>query len=155
MSIKFYCDVFNINTDILNSVCVPVFGASKLLEISDVGRVKFAKLTQPKGDVHGTFDMTTGVFTVKSSGLYLFQFNGVSYLNCITNVQLKVNGITKAGSQSYCADSCSTQDSSVDVSCVLFVRSEDEVAIFLENGDLHEAWPNATRFWGILLAGDN
>lgn len=140
---------------IQNKACVPVFVASTYLTISKAKYVTYAELTLNAGDIHGVLDKTTGVFSAKSAGMYLFQFEGLASICESLKIQLKVNGITKVKSQS-CSlgpkDSSEVQESgSLSVSCLLHVKSGDQIGVFLENGVLLSNAPKTTRFWGILL----
>lgn len=121
--------------------------------------VTFAKWSIPERELHGVFNLATGIFTVETSGTYLFQFEGLPVKHDVAHVQLKLNGVTKAESHSCrCgSESEAARSGSVSISCLLHVKTQDEVGIYVKSGELRDAdsIPNATRFWGILMVADD
>ena len=64
----------------------------------------FKKLDIETNEIHGSFNKDTGVFTVKTDGIYLVQFNGVVFgdKKFVSQIDLRVNEIAAANSH-YCS----------------------------------------------------
>lgn len=106
---------------------------------------------------YGDFDIQTGIFTIKTAGI--FQFNFVGLVQIVTKelpthqFELRVDGGTKA----ICfANSSSETKGYQNVVISTFIELEvgQKVGMYLQAGKLHDA-PNTctTRFSSIFFAG--
>ena len=134
-----------------NKAVVPIFSASKALDILAGKRVTFSRLEIETCEAHGDFNKNTGVFTVKTTGAYLVQFNGVTGNKGSCEVLLRVNEETKANSFCYHAAKTHHLFGSVVISIVLKLQSGDQVDVFVKNGNLVESTGAYNRFSAILL----
>ena len=143
-----------------NKSVVPVFSASIAVQKLAGNRVTFKQLDIEITDAaHGSFDRTTGVFTVKTSGIYLINFNGVGYGTTGTasssNITLRVNDVVKASSYCYYNGATTTTSrlyGSLSMSPVLKLDSGDLVDVFIVSGSLYEATGVFNSFSAVLLS---
>ena len=117
--------------------------------------------TEKKRD-HGNFHCPTGVFTVKTPGIYLFHFSGY-YHNTRGSghpgaVELKMNSSTTIAKS---IDSDAVRRSKIieyppiAVSALLPLKTGDTINAFANMMNLRESSPTyVTRFTGILLSDD-
>lgn len=102
---------------------------------------------------HGNFDLLSGVFTVKTRGTYLLNFNAHVQLTSGSSdhrFDLKINGKTVA--VSYNQSSVGTSGwQPVVLMALVPLKTGDKVGIFSFCGKLYESTDWKTRFHGILL----
>ena len=140
-----------------NKMVVPVFSAFDAVQSLYGTRVlNFQKLEIPTCDAHGYFDRDTGVFTFKTPGSYLIQFNGTAFQMPGCQVDLRVNSIIKTTGYCHAADGQPVNAQKpigfVAISSVVTVKSGDYVDISIRSGSLCE--PNiekSSRFSALLL----
>lgn len=136
-----------------SATCVPVFSVENCTNPSASSGQSFGFTTfvVEAETEHGEFDLSSGIYTVKTSGIYQLNFNAYVYLvSGVTTHQfdLKVNGETVAISYNY---SASTGNQPAVISDVLPLDAGDEVGIFANRGKLCQDRECKTRFFGILL----
>ena len=104
---------------------------------------------------YGDFDLQTGIFTVKTAGIFQFNFVGIVQIvmkDFTTHqFELRVDGATKA----LCfANSCSETKGyqNVVISTFIQLKVGQKVGMYLQLGKLHDA-PNTstTRFSSIFF----
>jgi len=145
---------------------IRTLASRKTTNVVPVFSVRYAKGYDPKNKFyslefdtkteHGDFDIKTGIFTVKTSGIYQFNFNGhakMSTRNDRTHhFELRVNDKVKA---SFYISSKSEADGyqPVDLSALLNLNKGDSVGVFRVVGQLYEHYESNffTRFSGTLL----
>lgn len=96
---------------------------------------------------HGHFDRLTGMFTAKTSGVYLFLFHTLVKANT-SRAYLRVNDVTKAVS----ATQPYNHADSLIVSSVVKLAKGDQVGIFIGSERVWLADDGYTHFSGILLS---
>ena len=103
---------------------------------------------------HGNFDLPSGIFTVKTAGNYLLNFNTHVDLDeqdedrWARRMHLKVNGETEVSSNNY---SSTSGIQSVVMTALLTLKTGDKVGVSGFLGELHEVEVYHTQFFGILL----
>ena len=104
---------------------------------------------------HGNFDVTSGLFTVKTAGIYQLNFNGHVRLWYIRthHFELQVNGKRKA--MSYTSSYSSEGYHQIDLSALLYLYIGDMVGVFQIEGQLHGEPESdfVSTFSGILFSG--
>ena len=110
--------------NIRKACAIPVFSVKKCINPSASKGQSFAYSSVDfKSDTeHGDFELSTGIFSVKTPGIYQFQFNGYieknlneSIPSCNFQFELRVDGIMKPSSytsaaSSFNAGSCYASD---------------------------------------------
>ncbi len=102
---------------------------------------------------HGDFDLSTGIFTVKTNGLYHLQFTAHIETNKRVNYHrydLRVDGIYKAVSFTQ-TSSENEQHQAIIISAYLPLKSGEKVGVFRVEGGLYEDIYHVSRFVGIIL----
>ena len=102
---------------------------------------------------HGDFDLSSGIYTVKTAGIYLLNFNALVNLHARSRTHcfdLKVNDKTVAVSYNY---SETLGDQPAVISAMVPLNVGDRVGIFANCGKLYQDKFSKTRFFGILLSG--
>lgn len=103
---------------------------------------------------HGNFNLPSGIFTVKTTGNYLLNFNTHVDLDqqdedrWARRMHLKVNGETEVSSNNY---SSTSGIQSVVMTALLTLKTGDKVGVSGFLGELHEVEVYHTQFFGILL----
>ena len=117
-----------------NKCVVPVFSASKAVQQAAGPRVTYEQLEIETCEAHGSFDKATGVFTVKTAGNYLIQFNETAVVNgnVWCRAYLRVNDIIKA--KSFITPNSGRNRGSCTITSVLKLNSGDKVDVVIENG---------------------
>lgn len=138
---------------------VPLFSAAGLETNPLDGPVTFQRVELDQ--THGAFDESTGLFTVHTAGLYLFLFNGTSWLDgeeelkCPTRVELRVDDQLKASSEVGCWGKDGTVGYNLAISAIVPLDSGSVIGVFTTKGCLaslnSEGQDSYTRFCGILL----
>ena len=113
---------------------------------------------------HGDFHLSTGTFTVKTPGIYLFHFSGFKNYGTICEYDRHDNGYVelKIDSSTTIAKSVNTdavehlkeiEGLPVFVSAPLSVKAGDQISAHAIRMRLHDAPPRyTTRYFGILFA---
>ena len=99
---------------------------------------------------HGDFDLSSGIYTIKTAGVYKLDFHAHVDLETGSEVHhfnLNVNKNPVAVSYN-CGSNGSLQ---AVISALLPLKAGDEVGIFAVEGELFEDEDCITRFFGILL----
>ena len=91
---------------------------------------------------HGHFDRLTGIFTAKTSGIYLFLFHTLVKANT-SRAYLRVNDVTKA---------VSAAQPYLIISSVVKLTRGDHVGIFIGNERVWLEDDGYTHFSGLLLS---
>lgn len=93
---------------------------------------------------HGNFDLGTGIFTVKTAGIYQFQLSGhvqstieSIWHNPTHHLEIRVNGKTRAISHVSETAYSGGVIKPVDLSAFMQLNSGDKVGVFLLKGRLH------------------
>ena len=113
----------------------------------------YSELDFDTKEEHGEFDLSPGIFTVKTAGIYQFSFSGHVYIdakNTVHKFVLRVCGKTQA---SYFIQS-STETNGVPpvfLSALLPLNIGAQVGVYLGAGRLYESGHYVTRFSGILF----
>ena len=116
---------------------VPVFSASKAVQCAAGNRVTFKQLNFETDESHGSFNKSTGVFTVNKDGIYLFNFNGTGYSRGYSQINLRVNDVVNASSFFEHGES-HFHYGSLAVSPVLELSRGDKVDVFVQFGSLSD-----------------
>ena len=138
---------------------IPVFSASKAVQCAAGNRATFAQLDISTNEIHGgLFDKDTGVFTVKTTGIYQFNFNGMGFnssgsINCLVN--LRVNDVITATSFTQYVAASGHLYGALAVSPLLKLNSGDRVDVFIQSGSLSEEFGVCTFFSAILISSQN
>ena len=136
-----------------SKLAVPVFTAMRSMTTQIlVGRyVTFTKIESSGLELHGVFNLKTGIFTVHTDGIYHFFFSGLSSDGSSdpTHVELRVNGEKKESA--YSNLNCSFGHHSVVLFALFPLKKGDEVGIFLISGNVLESPRLLTLFSGVLF----
>ena len=134
-----------------NQSVVPVFSASKAVQQAAGPRVTYQQLEIETCEAHGSFDKATGVFTVKTTGNYLIQFNGTVIVSGWCKADLRVNDFSKA--KSFITPNSVENKGSCNISSVLKLKSGDKVDVVIENGSLFESTvtQGAYNYFSVFL----
>ena len=143
---------------------IPVFSANGV--DSDFAGFPITFERHEVDDAHGVFDNAAGTFTVKTAGLYLIVFNGTSWQargsgknRISTGVELRVDGVAKAATETNNAGKNGVAGYNLSMSALLRLKSGNVVSVvtlagrlttfsYLDGQELH------TRFFGLLLRSD-
>ncbi len=104
---------------------------------------------------HGDFDLQTGIFSVKKTGVYDLKFTAHVQTNKWTKshrIDLRVDGVYKAVSNTQTSTD-NEEHRPIIISAVLPLKCGEKVSIVLVEGGLHEDQYHVSRFTGVLLAG--
>ena len=134
----------------------PSFSAFKCAnsEAPEGHSIGYANLDfETKGE-HGSFHLSTGIFSVKTAGIYQLNFSGHvatnkdGHTHCYT---IRVDGVVKAVYYSH-TPTDEEWYQPVSLSALLPLKSGEKVGVYLGVGKLYEGFPQfITRFSGILL----
>ena len=95
------------------------------------------------------YDRTTGVFTVKIPGLYMFTINVLRATSDRTSAQIRID------QKNVCHTYNSNAGSSDTSTCttIQYLKAGQEVDVYLRDGSLRGAWDNfpSNQFHGVLL----
>ena len=133
---------------VTKSGAAPVFAASTATRNKTGEFITYARMEFDTKEDLGVFDKTSGLFKVKTAGMYLFMFNGLySSASGSVYIDLRVNGTKKARS---CArDQSGKEYGTLVVSALLQLAAGDQVGVFLRKGVLCESQGLCTRFIAI------
>ena len=155
---------------------IPVFAVKKCTNPNAVKDQSYAyAATDLKTETeHGEFNLSTGIFSVKTPGVYQFQFNSnmITTLSqaataCNRQFELRVDGIVRASSYTnsaltmssssgYGANTVtfnSTVSQPVALTALLPLKNGEKVGVYPISGTIQEAEPAyVTRFSGILVS---
>jgi len=136
---------------------VPVFSAfqcanSKAPQGQSIG---FAAFDFETKDEHGSFHLPTRIFSVKTAGIYQFNFSGHvttnrdGHFHCFT---IRADGDVKA--VFYLLTPTDEEwNRPVSLSALLPLKTSEKVGVYLGAGKLDEGFPQfITSFSGILLS---
>jgi len=135
---------------------VPVFSALKCAnsEEAEGQSIGYAKVDFETKVEHGSFHLPTGIFSVKTAGIYQFHFSGHVatdqdvHTHCFT---IRVDGVVKAVFYSH-TPTDETWYQPVSLTALLPLKSGERVGVYIGVGKLYEGFPQfLTRFSGILL----
>ena len=109
--------------------------------------------------VHGRFDKDTGLFAVKTRGLYLVLFNGLARVRSSapnTVVSIRVNGLDRAPSGLHIGSEINSCVMPLVISTLVQLNSGDELGVFVNAGQLSDSPSSddsgkSARFSAILL----
>lgn len=139
---------------------VPVFSVVKCINPAPARGQSFGFSSREFQDKkeHGKFDLSTGIFTVKTAGIYQFNFSGHVTTDPISTEHyfvLKVDDVVK--DVSFTRLFSSTEEfQRVSLSAVLKLKTGEKVGVFVSAGKLYEGVPEfQTRFSGILFLNDD
>lgn len=141
------------NMTVNNNRVVPVFMASTVVDTFPPRQyvtyrhLEIGAHSDTLAWQHGHFDRMTGIFTAKTSGVYLFFFHTLVKANT-SRAYLRVNDVTKSVSvtQPY-----NTADSFVISSTVKLTKG-DQVGIFIGDERVSLADDGYTHFSGLLIS---
>ena len=133
---------------------VPVFSVKNLNGSTATSRqyISFSTSEFNTETKHGDFDLASGLFTVKTAGIYQLNFNGHVRLRKFRthHFELRVDGKRRAVSY---ISSSSEGDQQVHLSTLSHLYIGDRVGVFRIEGQLHGE-PDSdftSHFSGILL----
>ncbi len=141
------------------NVAIPVFSVKRCSNPKPAQRESisfaFVYLDIETNTDHGDFDLPTGIFSVKTTGIYDLNFTA-HVQTCkwikIHHIDLRVNGLFKA--VSYTQTSSDDEEyRPITISAVLPLTCGEKVSIVLVEGGLYEDQYHVARFTGVLLAG--
>ncbi len=136
---------------------VPVFSVKNLNGSTATTRqyIPFSTFEFNTETKHGDFDLASGLFTVKTAGIYQINFNGHVRLWYIRthHFELQVNGKRKA--VSYTSSYSSEGYHQIDLSALLHLYIGDMVGVFQIEGQLHGEPESdfVSTFSAILFSG--
>lgn len=128
------------------SFSVPVFSASHATQTTHGNYVTYGRIEIENG-AHGAFNKDSGIFTVKTPGLYHIHFDGKAYSGYETTIHLSVNGSPKASSHDLGRGYTKGTN---NMSALLQLCEGDRIGIFISRGYLSDIDEMSTRFFGIL-----
>ena len=148
---------------------IRTLASSRTTNVVPVFSVKYAKGYDPRNKFfssefdtkteHGNFDSKTGIFIVKTPGIYQFNFNGHvkmgTWNDRTHHFELRVNESVKAS----CYISTKSEADGfhpVDLSALLNLNVGDSVGVYRVVGQLYEHLGSNffTRFSGILISNN-
>ena len=137
-----------------SSTCVPVFSVENCINpaTSRGHSFGFSTFVMEDRTEHGDFDLSSGIYTVKTVGIYLLNFNALVKLHARSrshNFDLKVDNKTVAISYNY---SETLGDQPAVISAMVPLNSGDRVGIFANCGKIYQDKGAVTRFFGILMS---
>jgi len=128
------------------------------------GLLAFSNFESHPVEKHGDFDLKTGTFTVKTSGVYLLHFSGYCDGKGMAKdstrgacVQLRIEGSFNSIAKSIDADSVRRLFKSIEyppvvISTLVPLKAGQKIKAFANRSWLHEAPPTyITRFSAILF----
>ena len=104
---------------------------------------------------HGTFDLSTGSFTVKTAGIYQFNFSGFVKTDKDNQTHCFAIKVGEAVKSCFYAHSASVKQEfqTVSLSALFPLKVGERVSVDLSEGKLYQNEPDfMTRFYGIFLA---
>ena len=139
---------------------VSVFSATGLNECPLDDAITYQRVESD--DDHGVFDVTTGLFTAATAGLYLFFFDGTSWQSNTgpfkgpTLVEMRVNDQVKATTECNCSHKINKEQIgfNLSISAMMRLNRGDVLGLYTTEGSLSKCsdGPDSnTRFWSIFL----
>ena len=136
---------------------VPVFGAANCInpDAFQGQSFGFSALEFDTKREHGSFKLKTGIFTVKTPGLYLFNFSAhvSTFSSCRSHcISLKVDGIVKAVFDTK-TSAHEKEYQAVVLSALVPLKTGGKVGVYLTEGKLFQLGTegHVARFSGILF----
>lgn len=138
------------------ATCVPVFSVEICTNPAAAAGQSFGYSTSVMSvrTEHGDFNLPTGIFTVKTAGIYQLNFIGHVHLTHNDNghrFDLRVNGKLVALSLNQSSVESAGYQPAV-ISALMPLESGDKVGVFASRGKIYEETGfYKTRFYGLLL----
>ena len=102
----------------------------------------------------GVYDFLTGIFTVKTAGVYQFKYDALQLANSVnhyTHIELRVDGVKAAEFLSQSPPEKKDYEP-IALSSTLPLKEGQQVGVFLAGGRLYAASPSyATQFSGVVF----
>ena len=90
---------------------------------------------------HGDFDLKTGIFTVKTAGIYQFQFSG--HVQCVNSTSNRLELRVGSSKVATCLNNSYSEGyQQANISALLSLKSGQKVGVFLISGKLMDTSPN-------------
>jgi len=147
-----------ITTRCSENLAIPVFSVMRCSNPKPAQRESisftFVDLDIETNTEHGDFDLQTGIFSVKTTGIFDLKFTAHVQTNKWTKthrIDLRVDGVYKAVSYTQ-TSSDNEEHRPIIISAVLPLKCGEKVSIVLVEGGLYENQYHVARFTGILLA---